>query len=332
MRKIRKVLAFAVLAIAAAGLLTGCKHGKGGDKSLPSSEGFTKDVVMRIGGTEVSYAEANIYLLSMREEVETLYGEGIWDFRFTRDGRTYSELMKDELLEKIIYIKLVGKMAAEFDVALGADDVLDVNDYTQDFLNGITEETAKRYGITEELVRSIYTDNVLAKKVYETVTLNVEAKPDEKETRRADFYYLFKKKVYIDNEGNPVQVTGESLRELREDMKIILSQALITEDFYNFAKNKTDAPGVEMTIGPDSFDREITDKLFALPEGSISEIVETSDGLYIFCCKKKINEAETQKAEEEAFAKICKEYFQELYEKWRSDTKVEINEALWNAM
>ena len=115
-------------------------------------------------------------------------------------------------------------------------------------------------------------------------------------------------------------------------MKIILSQALITEDFYNFAKNKTDAPGVEMTIGPDSFDREITNKLFALPEGAISDIVETSDGLYIFCCKKKINEAETQKAEEEAFAKICKEYFQELYEKWRSDTKVEINEALWNAM
>ena len=91
-------------------------------------------------------------------------------------------------------------------------------------------------------------------------------------------------------------------------------------------------PGVEMTIGPDSFDREITNKLFALPEGAISDIVETSDGLYIFCCKKKINEAETQKAEEEAFAKICKEYFQELYEKWRSDTKVEINEALWNAM
>lgn len=332
MRRIRKILVLFVFAAALTGMLTACKKNKGGDKKLPSSEGFTKDVVMRIDGIEVSYAEANIYLLSMREEVETLYGEGIWDFRFTRDGRTYSELMKDELLEKIIYIKLVGRMADEFDVALGADDVLTVNDYTQNFLNGITEETAKRYGITEELVRSIYKDNVLAKKVYETVTLNVDAKPDEKETRRADFYYLFKTKVYTDNEGNPVQVSGESLRELREDMKILLSQALAAEDFYTYAKNKTDAPSVEMTIGPDTFSRDITDRLFALPEGSVSEVFETSDGLYIFCCKNKVNVAETQRAEEEAFAKICKEYFQDLYDKWRANSKVEINEALWDAM
>ena len=331
MRRIRKAVACILCVIGIVGLFAGCDKKKEKEK-LPSSEGFTNDILMRIDGTEVSYAEANIYLLSMREEVETLYGSDVWDIRFTRDGRTYSELMKDELLEKIIYIKLVGKMAAEFDVALGADDVLNVNDYTQDFLNGITEETAKRYGITEKLVRSIYSDNVLAKKVYETVTLNVDAKPDENETRRADFYYLFKKKVYTDNEGNPVQVTGESLRELRVDMSILLERALEAKDFYTFAKNQTDAPNVEMTIGRDSFSREITDELFALPEGGISNVMETSDGLYIFYCKNRINAAETQKAEEEAYAETCKEYFREYYENARQKAKVEINEALWDAM
>ena len=311
-------------------MTTGCKKGKKGGDDLPSSEGFTKDVVMRINGTEVSYAEANIYLLSMREEVQTLYGDGIWDFRFTRDGRTYAELMKDELLERIIYIKLVGINKGE--VTLGADDVLNVNDYTQSFLNGVTEETAKRYGITEELVRTIYTDNVLAKKVYENVTLNVDAKPDPMETQRSDFIYLFKTKVYTDNEGNSIRVSGEALRELREDMKIILSNALAAKDFYAYAKEQTDAPNVELTLGRDSFDREITDMLFNLPEKSISNIVETQDGLYIFYREKAVNEAETQRAEEEAYSKICKEKFEELYEGWRKDAKIEINEALWDAM
>ncbi len=332
MRKIRNKLIWFLVIILAAGLLGGCKKGKKGEEDLPTSKGFTKDVVMRIDGHEVSYAEANIYLLSMREEVETLYGEGVWDFKFTRDGRTYDQLMKDELLEKIIYIKLVGFMAEEFNVSLGADDVLDVNDYTKNFLNGITEDTAKRYGITEDLVRSIYMDNVLAKKVYETVTLNVPAKPDQNEIERSDFYYLFKTKVYTDNEGNPVTVSGDALRELRGDMKILLDRALAAEDFYNFAKEQTDAPNVEMTIGRSSYDREISDILFALPEGGISNVIETSDGLYIFCRKNKINTAETQRAEEEAYAKICKEYFEELYKEWRSKTKVEINEALWEAM
>ena len=77
---------------------------------------------------------------------------------------------------------------------------------------------------------------------------------------------------------------------------------------------------------------EITDMLFALPEKSISNIVETSDGLYIFYRVKTVNEAETQRAEEEAYSKICKEKFEELYEGWRKDAKIEINEALWDAM
>lgn len=332
MNKVRKMLISLLVLVLVTGTLGGCGKDRKKDKDLPSSRGFTKDVLMRIDGHDVSYAEANIYLLSMREEVETLYGTDIWDFRFTRDGRTYQEMMKDELLEKIIYIKLVGFMANEFAVSLGADDVLNVNDYTQDFLNGITEETAKRYGITEELVRSIYTDNVLAKKVYETVTLNVDAKPDETEIRRSDFYYLFKTKVYTDNEGNSVMVTGDSLRELRGDMQVLLENALAAEDFYTYAKEKTDSPNVEMVVGHDSFKKDITDMLFTLPEGAVSNVVETSDGFYIFYCKNRINAAETQRAEEEAFAAICKEYFENLYEKWRADTKVEINEALWEAM
>lgn len=332
MKSRRKMLAGLLVLTLATGLLCGCgKNGKAG-KDLPSSRGFTKDVVMRIDGHDVSYTEGNLYLLSMREEVETLYGTDIWDFRFVRDGRTYRELMKDELLEKIIFIKLVGNMANEFSVSLGADDVLKVNDYTQEFLNGITENTAKKYGITEDLVRTVYTDNILAKKVYETVTLNVDAKPDEEACRHADFYYLFKTKVYTDNEGKSVSVTGDSLRELRGDMKILLERAIGAEDFYTFAKEQTDAPNLEMTLGHGDFSEDIINTLFALPEGSVSNVIETADGMYIFYCKNRINAAETQRAEEEAYAEICKDYFEELYDKWRSNSNVEINQALWDAM
>jgi parvulin-like peptidyl-prolyl isomerase len=115
-------------------------------------------------------------------------------------------------------------------------------------------------------------------------------------------------------------------------MKIILGNAIAAKDFYAYAKEQTDAPNVELTIGRDSFDEEITDMLFALPEKSISNIVETSDGLYIFYRVKTVNEAETQRAGEEAYSKICKEKFEELYEGWRKDAKIEINEALWDAM
>ena len=173
MRGLRSICAV-ILVIAMTAALCGCSKDPEDEKKLPSSEGFTNDVLMRIGGSEVSYAEGNIYLLSMREEVEALYGSEIWDLKFTREERPYSELMKERLLEKLIYIKLVCHMADEFDVKLEADDILNVNEYTQQYLSGLTESTAKKYGITEELVRSIYNDNVLAEKTYQTITLNAD--------------------------------------------------------------------------------------------------------------------------------------------------------------
>ncbi len=313
--------------------MTGCKDDNGkGKEELPTSEGFTNDVVMRVGGQEVSYAEANIYLQSMQEEVEALYGADIWDFVFTSEGETYKEMMKDELLNKIIYIKLVCYMADEFDVSLEADDILNVNDYTQEFLSGITEETAKTYGITEELIRGIYTDNVLAEKIYRTITLNADTSYSEEEVLHAAFYYVKLNKFYEDLEGNQVPVTEEDRQKIAQNANTIRQAGLEAEDFYSFAKEKTEAASVEMIVGRSDLPAASRAAAFALKEGQISAVVEEEDGFYIFYCKSERDDVATREAEEEKIEELSRKYFDGLYAKWVENVKVEVNEALWNAM
>lgn len=328
----KKWTAVLLLLALTASLLAGCKQEENDQEKLPTSEGFTSDVVMRIGGKDVSYAEANIYLMSMREEVETLYGTDIWDFVFTSEGETYSTLMKKELLQKIIYIKLVCFMADEFNVALDADDILNVNDYTQEYMSGVTEEAVKQYGITEELIRSIYMDNVLAEKIYETITLNAEKNYDDDDVLRANFQYIRLSKYYEDLEGNQVAITGDELTAVREKADRLLAEAQTAEDFYGFAKENTDDSTVEMTVGKSDLPANSSAAAFALKDGELSGVVEEEDGFYIFYCKSARDELATQVAEEALIAELSQEYFDSLYQKWIENVTIEINQALWDAM
>ncbi|MBR6020601.1 MAG: hypothetical protein IK055_10340 [Lachnospiraceae bacterium] len=327
----RRILALILTLLLVAGCF-GCGKEEKEEKKLPTSEGFTNDVLMRIDGVDVSYAEANIYLLSMREEVEALYGAEIWDIRFTRENRPYSELMKERLLEKLIYIKLVCHMAPEFNVKLEADDFLNVNDYTQQYLSGITESTAKKYGITEDLVRSIYNDNVLAEKTFRTITLNADTTYSEDEVLRAKFNYIFLSKYYEDAEGNRTAFSEEDMRALWTKAETYRTAAAESKDFYNYAKGVTNASTIEITVGRADLPVKSRNAAFALHTGEMSEVIEEDDGLYIFYCADERDKAATQIAEEEKIAELSRAYFDSLYEKWKINVKIEINEALWEAM
>ena len=328
-----RFLAAVLAAVLFTAVLSGCgKDSKDPKKELPSSEGFTNDVCMRIGDIEVSYAEANVYLMSMREEVEALYGPDIWELKFTSDGKTYAECMKERLLEKITYIKLVCAMADEYDVKLGNDEILNITDYTQQYLSNITEETAKKYGITEELVRSIYSDNVLAEKIYQTITLNADTSYSEAEVLRAKFDYIFLSRFYEDSAGNKTPFTSDDMRTLWTKARSIRADAMAAKDFATYAKTVTEASEVEITVGRSELPTKSRSAAFALKTGETSEIIEEEDGLYIFYCVSEREEAETRAATEAKIEELAREYFDSKYEKWVNSVKIEINQALWDAM
>ncbi len=343
MKKLGKRILVALLCLAIGLSCIGCGEKDKKKKELPSSEGFTSDILMRIGTSKVTYEEANIYLMSMREEVETLYGSEIWNYVFTRDELTYAELMKKQLLEKIKYIKLVCYMADEFGVSLEADDILNVNDYTQEYMSNVTEQMAKEYGITEELIRGIYQDNVLAQKIYETITLNADTRYTEEDYLTADFQYIYLSRYYEDVEGNTLTIKGEEYEALREKMNKLREQAVSdqkealaeedgTYDFYDYAKDNSDAKSVEMVVKRSDLPTASAGVAFALAEGQISSVVEEEDGFYLFYCVSEYDEKASQEAEEALIAEQSKEYFEELYKQWEENINIEVNEALWNAM
>ena len=75
-------------------------------------------VLMRVGDLEVSYGEVVLYMQSTKEEVETLYGREVWNYKLDKEGTTYAQMLKDELKKQMIYTKVVCAQAQSIGISL----------------------------------------------------------------------------------------------------------------------------------------------------------------------------------------------------------------------
>ena len=139
--------------------------------------------LLRIGNLEVSYGEVVLYMQSTKEEVETLYGKEVWDYVLDDEGTSYAQMLKEKLLKQITYTKLVCSQADRLGIALTEDERMNVDEYTDNYLANFSRNELEYYGITRDLVWGIYADNLLATKIYESLTLNINTDVSDEEAR-----------------------------------------------------------------------------------------------------------------------------------------------------
>lgn len=336
MRKKRRKRYWLIFLLAGILLVGGCSKNENEDSATPTvsaaKDEIEKDaVIMTVDDQVLTYAETMLYLRSKKQEVENLYGKDIWHYKLDKEGTTYEEMLKSKLLEDLKYIKIVCAQATELGITLTEDELLDVDEYTVTFLSNFKEEDLKYYGFDKEIVRDIYKDNVLANKVYESLTLNVDTDVSDEEARQAEFFYILIAKYGFDEEGNRIEYTKEQLEDTKTRAESIYQRALKEEDFYTLAKEVSDDDDeINIIVGHGDMAEDLEKAAFALKQGEISPIVENDTGYFIFYCVSELNEDATNAAKEEIIMARQEKLFHESYNNWESAAKITINEKLWN--
>lgn len=300
--------------------------------AMTQKERFAQ-TIMKVGDMEISYGEVVLYMQSTKEEVETLYGKEVWDYVLDKEGTTYAEMLKEELLKQITYTKTVCAQAKRLGITLTEDELMDVSEYTATYLAKFTQEQLDYYGITKEQVESIYRDNLLATKIYESLTLNVDTEVSDEEARQVVLYYLFVAKYGLDEDGAHTVLEEEELLKVRERAELLAAEAKLTEDFYTFAKNNTDdTDEIVLTVGRGEMLEELEKVAFGLQEGEVSGLVETDTGYFLLYCKTYQEEEATEQAKEEIILERQEKAFSENYALWEIETTVWVDETLWDAI
>lgn len=288
-------------------------------------------VLLRIGDLEISYGEVVLYMQSTKEKVETLYGKEVWDYVLDDAGTTYAEKLKEELLKQITYTKIVCAQAESLGISLTEDERMNVDEYTDNYLANFSNEEMAYYGITRELVWGIYADNLLATKIYESLTLNVDMDVSDEEARHPVLWYLFVAKYALAEDGTHVALDEEGLERVRERAEELAGEAKETDDFYGFARENTDdTDEVEIIIGRGEMYEELEKIAFGLQEGETSGLIETEDGYFVLHCANYMDEDATDQAKVDIILDRQEHAFSNSYTVWEAETPVWVDTVLWN--
>ncbi len=296
-------------------------------------EDNAQKVILSVNNQDVSFDELRIYLQSNKEEIESTYGTDIWTLEIDDEGTTYESMLKQAVLDEVIYLKLVCSQAESLGITLTEDELLDVDEYTAQFLSNFSSEAMEYYSVDKDIIRNIYKDNVLSNKVYESLTLNVDTNVSEEEARQRVFQYILVGKYGYDAEGNRFEYTQDQLEEAQSRAIKLHEEALTTNNFKDFAlANSDDQDEVEITVGKGDMMTQLEKVAFALKEGEISEVVDTDEGWFIFYCVEEMNQEATDAKKEEIISERQEEAFKEKYAAWDSSKEVSIDQELFDSI
>lgn len=288
---------------------------------------------LRVGDVQMDYREGLVYLDAAKNNYDKYYGEAIWDYVIDSEGNTIASRVKEEVLEQIIYIKVVCRQASELGIVLSAEELQEVDNQTDEFMEKIAGSSLIEEGINADIVRRIYSDNMLARKTFEAYALNVDTDISDEEARQRHFYSVAVRNFTLDAAGNPVYYTGEDKAALETRMQQLLTKATEQTDFYTWAKSVTeDEKTLELTGGEGDFSEEYENVLMNLRTGEMSGVVETKDYYYIFYCKSDFDIDATLAEKERLIYRRQTEEFWKLYDVWRANCMVEVNQDVWGSM
>ena len=289
--------------------------------------------MLRIDDTQVDYREGLIYLNAVQEEYEQYYGNDIWKYSVDSTGNTMGSLIKQQVLEQIIYIKVVCRKADELAIVLSEEELLQVEEQTKSYMDKIKGSNLLLHGINIDIARRIYADNLLARKTFEVTTLNVDTNIPDEEAKQSRFQTIAVRNYKIDASGKKVYYEGAELTDVLARVESLRTQALTTDNFYKLATaNTEDATMLEITGGEGDFPEEYENKVLGLKAGQLSEVIATEDYFYIFYCVTEFDEDATQAKKEEIILLRQEEEFERCYKEWKEQIEIEVNEEVWNTI
>lgn len=276
------------------------------DKSIYISTGFEKDVMIKVDQTQTTRTEVMAYLSDMVEEYEELFGEDIWTENM--DGKPFEEYVLEQIKGRLTRVKCMNQVAISRGIVLSNLEEQNISKAAAEYVAGLDKESVRKYNITEEAVEDMYRSMLMADKLFDDLTYEVDTEISEDEARVITIQY-----IYCDSLQAATSV--KSRLEGGESFASLIKENNPYEYEYELRRG-------EMT-------EEFEETAFNLVTGEISNVVETESGYYILMCVNEYDKVKTASNKEQMIQENKLARFNEIFEPYEAELYAEYNEELW---
>lgn len=326
MRIRKKQYWIVLLCIAIITLLAGCNRAKSKVGKASDSNSESDTILMAVGGETVSIEEAKAYVYFLKHQYEGNIGSVLWEYQL--EGESLSAYAKEQIQNLLSQIKILKQVAKKEEIELTQDEIEEARSDAMDYMAQLTKEEKKESGLTEDLLTTIYGENILANKVFEISTNTIDTNISDEEVKQITIQYLQVMTKGTDKNGNAVDMTTEEEKKAKSKAKKLWKEAKEAANFLTFAESNTDAKEAELTFSKVEAPEDLKEA-FYLKSGEMSSLLEEESGFYIIYCVNDDDEDATAKRKEELILERQKKLFEEEFLKWSSEYEIVISNTLW---
>lgn len=298
-------------------------------KKVDDSMSLTAEsVLMTVGDMPITYEEVLFYIFQLKGQYEPSLGEEVWNYEYL-EGKKFGDYAKEEIIRHLTELNVINQQARSQGIDLSEDEIEEIKDLVVEYMENVDVELAEKYGITSDLVEKVYGDNLLANKMFDITTGEIDTSIPDEEARQVTIDYLVVLTKGTTKDGVVVDFSEEEKKEALARAKQLRKEAKSAENFYLFAEANSDVQTVRVTYGEDNKPKGFGEKGFEMETGKLSGVITGEDGYYIIYSKSHFDEEATMQKKEDIISERQSEVFEKAYTEWSKNYEVVVGSKLF---
>ena len=280
-----KTAALGLVCAVGAGILGGCSF----------SHGLGNDDLFQIEKETCPLSQAKVLLLNYQNQYEDLYGVNLWDEK-SGQKENLEVYVKELTVTELADIYTLNLLGQDKEIQLNETEKEHADQAAKEYFTSLSEDEKEYTRITQEEMTELYERYALAEKVGLSLQENVSQDVSREEAKVMKARQIF--------------MTSE------DTAKKVKAQLDKGADFEVLAREYSETAKESVNLDRSMFSQEDQEKIFNLKEKEVSDVIQMSDGYYIFRCEKSCDEKLTKANKEkilenrkqEAVEQACSEY------------------------
>lgn len=306
--------------------VTGCSS-----RNLVITTGFDKTELMRINDTSTFLPEYMLYLTTVQNQYEQVYGEDLWGQEY--GAESLETRVKDKVIAELAQVKVMNLMAMDYGLSFSQSEEEKITRLSDKFYESLNEDEIEVIKLTPEICRQACAEYAMARKVYEFIIKDVNPEISDDEARTVTILQIFIKNYTEDAAGRHVPYSDRMLQEAKE--KVSLAYSLTGEkdaSFESIQAKFNEGEETVRTIARGALDKPLEEAVFNLSNGEVSEVIETEDGYYILKCISDFDIDETQKNKVKLLEAEKEQVFDDTYNRYLASITKSLNQNLYDSI